>query len=211
MNAVYAGVDLGAKGGLAALQCVDGQVRQLECIKMPYDMKIVNVGKVQDFLIRNRVEFVALEQVILPNMQRGSIKSGENSGRLKAVLELCGITYISVRPSQWTKWAKVHTPGGTGITNAEKRKALKRRVIALCTKSGLHVPMTSTRFNATFHDGISDALLIGTYGIYAAHGETNRDVEIFMPSGYRLEVAWPKTKRENHEPERKRKKKPKTT
>ncbi len=155
------GIDPGLKGGLAVLRDIGGRVIAADHMPMPVSDGEIDVGKIQDFVIRNRVTRAILEKQQVRGRQsgKGNFTIGANYGELRAVLKLCGLDFDEVRPKKWQDWS--------GVTETKVGKDTKTASINLCEAKGYPVPMTSNRSNASPHDGIADAWHIAAWGFYA--------------------------------------------
>lgn len=144
------GIDPGLKGGIVFhtdAEHVD--------YKMPITGKLVDVGLFQSMLIRLNPSVVYIEKQRSNGRQSGQHLIGINYGRLTATIDLCGIRYVEVTPQSWQK--KIY---GRNVGSAQS----KEYSVNFCLKHGYFVPMTSTRSNASPHDGIADAHCIAHYG-----------------------------------------------
>ena len=146
---VICGIDPGMKGGVV--------IRRPSVIidyKMPIIDKLVHVGKIQEWLIHYNVDVVYIEEQRAKGRQAHQHIIGVNYGRLTATIELCGVRYVEVPPKVWQK----------KIFGRNVGKQSKEYSINFCLENGLFVPMTSSRADAKYHDGIADAHCIAVYG-----------------------------------------------
>ena len=150
------GIDPGLKGGVAILNGDSSISEKMPIIK---SKRIVDVGALQDLLIRHKPYIVYVERQRIMSKQAGAITTGANYGRILATLELCGIDYVEVAPKEWM--AVIYGKLKKGLTKQEK----KQRGYDYCISRGYPIVMTSRNKNAIFHDGITDAYGIASYGL----------------------------------------------
>lgn len=154
---IIVGIDPGKSGGVAAVGNVDAPV-VVENMAMPtLPDGTVDVAALQDFLIRVAPNSAVVERPYILGRQKGALTIGANFGRLTATLDLCGVPYTLVRPQSWQK--EVLVVGGDDTKEAS---------VATCLTLNLTLQKTSSRSNARWHDGVSDANLIALYGLLAS-------------------------------------------
>ena len=151
----YLGIDQGKKGGLAIL---DEKCRQIAVLKMPIKDKVVDVDAIHAFVIEHAPVHAFVEKQMILQKQAGALTNGQNSGRVLGQLEFLGIPYTLVKPSHWQKAIHGHSTSDKG------------RTVAWAGYMGYDVPMTSTRKNATPHDGVADALGVCYGGMALGQG-----------------------------------------
>lgn len=153
------GIDPGLRGGLVA---VDDLGRVVDDLKMPILKKgLIDVGAIQDFLISVNPSFVYLEGQHIRRRQGGQFKIGENFGRLTAVVDLVEIDRAIVRPKVWQGYIYKRLEDDGGVRDT------KEWAIRYSIQEGYDVPWTSTRKDASRHDGLADAFGIARYGLAA--------------------------------------------
>lgn len=146
---VICGIDPGLNGGI----CVHSS-RGASDYKMPVHNKTVDVSVVQDLLTAHAVDVVYIESQRAMARQAGQHLIGVNYGRLTATIELCGIRYVEVVAQDWQR----------KIFGRYAGKQSKEYSINFCLENGYFVPMTSSRVDANYHDGVADAHCIAHYG-----------------------------------------------
>ena len=138
------GIDPGKRGALASLYSDDYLLMPLQA------GRVVDVGAVQDWLIQQDATHAYIERQQARGRQAGQGLVMENFGRLTAVLDLCGVPYTIIDPKVWQG---VYGVGGDKLAHVRLAQSL-----------GYNVPMTSDRRDASYHDGVADAFLIGYAG-----------------------------------------------
>jgi len=144
------GIDPGARGALVSLDHNDHLLMPLQA------GRLVDVGAVQDWLIQQNAVHAYIERQQARGNQAGQGLVMWNFGRLTAVLDLCGVPYEILTPQ---RWQGVFGVGGDKLAHVRLAQSL-----------GYNVPMTSGRSDASYHDGVADAYLIG-YAGDKLHGE----------------------------------------
>ncbi len=152
---IVMGIDPGLKGGVSFMLPAICQGW-----KMPVKHKIIDVGRLQELIISHAPVIAYVEKQRIMSRQAGALTTGSNYGRILATLELCGIQYLEITPQTWQKKLFL-----TGRDNPYK----KQIGYDFCVANGYFVPMTSSRANASFHDGVSDAHCIAHYGMESQH------------------------------------------
>jgi Holliday junction resolvasome RuvABC endonuclease subunit len=148
---IILGIDPGKKGGLAFYAPNSDSVK---AYKMPLYKGMVDVLAIQDLIISHQASAAYIEKQQTRGNQSGNMTIGSNYGRLTAVLDLCGVRFMELRPQQWQK--KLGLDGD------------KLNTILWCDANYYHVPMTSNRRDARPHDGCSDAIAIAVAGFKGA-------------------------------------------
>lgn len=137
-------IDPGKNGGF----CVyDTAAANFEIVRrLPHDGDRVDVGKLQEIIVNHRIDRVVIEVQHARARQRGQGLVMLNYGRLTAIADLCSVRLDELTAQVWQ--AALH-----GCATSDKH-----RTIDYLLERGYHVPMTSSRANASYHDGCSDAM-----------------------------------------------------
>ena len=160
------GIDPGLKGGVGILK--DGELYNY--FAMPTDGNRIDTHEL--FISLNPYTYSVLPTAYIEKQQTrgnqgGNLTIGENSGRIKAVLEMLGIDYVEVDPKTWQRRMMAEELYQRGDDT-------KQAALLYCQNRAWQVPARSNRADSPFNDGISDALVIAAYGAELARVEDMR-------------------------------------
>jgi hypothetical protein len=142
---MIAGIDPG-KAGAIALN--NGSHHLLPLLA---DGKTLDVEALQDIIISENIRAAYVEAQHIRARQGGNFTTASNYGRLTAVLDLCGVTWMQITPQMWQK--------ALGLSGD------KAEHIAYAEAHGWTIPMSSHYKNAKPLDGVADAACILLAGV----------------------------------------------